>query len=106
MSEKLESKTPSDSADCSRISDLLPPAEIVESAENIRVWMETNGYRNWQLGGVCDRRFADECKRLKSACDRWSEAETLHPLMHCQTCGQFRGIDHACDSLDDAMAIN
>ena len=84
---------------CASLSDLLPPAEIVDAAENVRVWMEINGYRNWQLGGVCDRRFADECKRLKSACDRWSESETLHPLMHCQTCGELRGMDHACDSL-------
>lgn len=39
--------------------DLLPPAEIIEAAEQVRVWMEVNGYRNWQLGGVCDRRLAD-----------------------------------------------
>jgi hypothetical protein len=44
-------------ATCSRLSDLLPPAEIVEAAEKVRVWMETNGYQNWQLGGVCDRRL-------------------------------------------------
>lgn len=76
---------------CASLSDILPPAEIVAAAENVRVWMETNGYRNWQLGGVCDRRFADECK-------------TLHPLMHCQTCGQLRGMDHACDSLHNAKS--
>jgi hypothetical protein len=40
-------------------ADLLPPAEIIESAERVKVWMEINGYRNWQLGGICDRRFAD-----------------------------------------------
>jgi len=84
---------------CCALSDLLPPTEIVDAAEKVRVWMETNGYRNWQLGGVCDRRFADECQRLKSACNMWSETETLHPLMHCQTCGQLRFMDHACDSL-------
>jgi hypothetical protein len=38
-------------------ADLLPPAEIIEAAEKVRVWMETNGYRNWQLGGICDRRL-------------------------------------------------
>lgn len=40
------------------LAELLPPAEIVEAAERVRVWMEANGYRNWQLGGVCDRRLA------------------------------------------------
>jgi len=43
---------------CSELSDLLPPAEIIEAAEKVRVWMEQNGYKNWQLGGVCDRRYA------------------------------------------------
>ena len=80
-------------------SDLLPPREIIESAATVCMWMEKMGYRNWQLGGICDRRFADEAKRLKSACDKWSEAETLHPLMHCQKCGELRGMDHPCDSL-------
>lgn len=66
-----------------------PPPHIVDAAETVKVWMETNGYRNWQLGGLCDRRFADECERLKTACDKWSEDETLHPLMHCKTCGRI-----------------
>jgi hypothetical protein len=63
-----------------KADDLLPPAEIVDAAEKVSAWMEINGYRNWQLGGVCDRRFADECERLKNACDRWSEAETLNAV--------------------------
>ena len=83
---------------CSRLSDLLPPTEIVDAAEKVRVWMESNGYKNWQLGGVCDRRYADECKRFKIACDKWSEDEILHPLMHCQQCGKFQEHGHACDS--------
>jgi hypothetical protein len=45
-------------APCYALSDLLPPAEIIAAAEKVRVWMEQNGYKNWQLGGVCDRRFA------------------------------------------------
>jgi phage tail protein X len=40
------------------IRAILPPSEIVEAAETVRLWMERNGYRNWQLGGICDRRFA------------------------------------------------
>jgi hypothetical protein len=51
---------------CCALSDLLPPAEIVDAAEKVRVWMESNGYRNWQLGGVCDRRFATDR-------DEWKE---------------------------------
>jgi hypothetical protein len=49
-------------APCTKISDLLPPPEIIEAAEKVRVWMETNGYRNWQLGGICDRRLAERHK--------------------------------------------
>ena len=50
---------------CSRLSDLLPPAEIVKAAERVRVWMEVNGYRNWQLSGICDRRIAADRDRLR-----------------------------------------
>ena len=44
----------------SRLPDLLPPAEIVEAAEKVRVWMDINGHKNWQLGGICDRRIASD----------------------------------------------
>jgi hypothetical protein len=47
-------------------SDLLPPAEIVDAAEKVRVWMEFNGRKNWQLGGICDRRIATDR-------DEWKE---------------------------------
>lgn len=65
--QELQSPTPqiTEQNPCSALSDLLPPSEIVDAAEKVRVWMETNGYRNWQLGGVCDRRFADKCKQIK-----------------------------------------
>ena len=89
---------------CASLSDLLPPTEIVEAAEKVRQWMEINGYRNWQLGGVCDRRFADECKGLKNACHKWSENEMIHPLMYCQQCGKFREHGHACDSPQNSKA--
>lgn len=49
--------------------------------------------------GIACKVWEDEVNRLKNACDRWSEFETLHPLMHCQTCGQLRSMDYACDSL-------
>lgn len=34
--------------------------------------------------------WEDEVNRLKRACDKWSEDELLHPLIHCQTCGELR----------------
>ena len=49
-----------------RLSDLMPPPEIVEAAEKVRVWMETNGYSNWQLGGVCDRRIANQRDQMEA----------------------------------------
>ena len=52
--------------------------------------------------GIACKVWEDEVNRMKRACDRWSEVETLHPLMHCQTCGQLRGMDHACDSQHNA----
>jgi hypothetical protein len=55
------------SAPCSQLSDLLPPAEIVEAAERVKVWMEVNGYQNWQLAGICDRRIAYQRDQMESA---------------------------------------
>ena len=37
-----------------------------------------------------------EIERLKSDCNRWSDAETLHPIMHCQNCGELRMMNHLC----------
>ena len=51
---------------CSRLSDLLPPPEIVDAAEKVRVWMDVNGYQNWQLGGICDRRIADQRDQMEA----------------------------------------
>jgi hypothetical protein len=36
----------------------IPPHEIIEAAQRVSVWMDQNGHKNWQLGGICDRRFA------------------------------------------------
>ena len=52
---------------CSRLSDLLPPAEIVEAAERVKVWMEVNGCQNWQLAGICDRRIAYQRDQMEAA---------------------------------------
>ena len=41
----------------SELSNLYPPAEIVDAAEKVRIWMDSNGHKNWQLGGICDRRI-------------------------------------------------
>lgn len=41
------------------LRDILPPDEIADAAEKVRVWMETNGYHSrWILGGVCSRDHA------------------------------------------------
>ncbi len=34
------------------------PKEISDAAEKVRVWAESNGLKYWQLGGICDRRYA------------------------------------------------
>ncbi len=68
MSEPKKSETPGAAATtCSRVSDLLPPAEIVEAAEKVRVWMESSGHQNWQLGGICDRRIAYQRDQMDAA---------------------------------------
>jgi hypothetical protein len=54
-------------ATCSRLSALLPPAEIVEAAERVKAWMEVNGYQNWQLAGICDRRIAYQRDQMEAA---------------------------------------
>lgn len=47
--------------------DILPPDEIMESAIKVCEWMERNNRRDWQLGGLCDRRMID---RLNDEIDR------------------------------------
>ena len=43
---------------------LLPPPEIIDAAEKVRVWMESNGYRErWVLGGVCSRDHVGRARR-------------------------------------------
>jgi hypothetical protein len=44
---------------CRSLSDLIPPPEIIEAALRVSVWMAKNGYKNWRLGDVCDRRYAE-----------------------------------------------
>lgn len=53
-------------APCSQLSDLLPPPEIVDAAERVKVWMEVNGYQNWQLAGICDRRIAHQRDQMQA----------------------------------------
>jgi hypothetical protein len=108
MSEKLEGKTPSDATPCSASpSDLLPPREIIEAAATVAMWMEKMGYRNWQLGGVCDRRFAAKCP------DAEEMRKGLWPIRQAQTmlednypkwneAGQAHAITSACEYLRDA----
>lgn len=60
----VEAETPCTPPECPTIADLLPPRDIIEAAERVKVWMETNGYRNWQLDGICDRRIATERNEL------------------------------------------
>ena len=92
---------------CSALRDLLPPPEIIEAAETVRVWMETNGYRNWQLGGVCDRRFLDklpDAEELRKGLWPIRQAQTMlednHPKWN--EAGQAHAISSACKYLRDA----
>lgn len=41
------------------------PKEIFEAAERVRLWAETQGYKYWQVGGVCDRRYAYDSDKRK-----------------------------------------
>ena len=45
-------------------SDRLPPSEIMEAAKKVSVWMDQNGHKNWQLGGLCDRSYAAALENL------------------------------------------
>lgn len=69
---------PSDATACSASpSDLLPPREIIEAAATVAMWMEKMGYKNWQLGGVCDRRFAIFAGRVRDASEKWEDPISL-----------------------------
>ena len=109
MEKKLESETAVDpAATCSASpSDLLPPREIIEAAATVAMWMEKMGYRNWQLGGVCDRRFAAKCPDVEEM------RKGLWPIRQAQTmlednypkwneAGQAHAITSACEYLRDA----
>lgn len=48
------------------LRDILPPDDIADAAEKVRVWMDTNGYRSrWILGGVCSRDHAVELQKTR-----------------------------------------
>lgn len=58
------------SKEATTLRDLLPPQEIRDAAEKVSSWMTMMGYKNWQLGGICDRRFAIFAQRIKDAADK------------------------------------
>ncbi len=64
---EAKQRTPTE---CRTLTDLLPPPQIVKAAATVCMWMEINGYKNWQLGGLCDRRYAENARQPKppSAC--------------------------------------
>ena len=105
--ERLESFCPSDATPCSAASDLLPPRAIIEAAATVYTWMEMMGYTNWQLGGLCDRRYAAKCP------DAEEMRKGLWPIRQAQTmlednypkwneAGQAHAITSACEYLRDA----
>lgn len=49
--------------------EFIPPAEVIEAAQRVKVWMETNGFSEWQLCGICDRRFAGKVGELREEID-------------------------------------
>jgi len=61
-------------------------------------WRQLDTHQRKRESATLILEAAEEIERLNNACNRWSEVETLHPLMHCQKCGELRGMDHACDS--------
>lgn len=61
-------------------------------------WRQLDTHQRKRESATLILEAADEIERLANACNKWSEAETLHPLMHCQKCGELRGMDHPCDS--------
>jgi hypothetical protein len=92
---------------CEKLSDLLPPQEIVNAAEKIREWMEENGYKNWQLNGVCDRRFVEkipDAEELRAGLFPITLAQEMleenYHLWNDQ--GKKHAINSACEHLRNA----
>ncbi len=50
------------------IFDTIPP-DILDAAEKVRTWAERTGNKYWQLGGICDRRFAQRYDLLAVTID-------------------------------------
>jgi hypothetical protein len=57
------------------------PFEIIEAAQKVRTWMEINGFKNWQLGGICDRRMVIEMEEILGAIEKHScNYKIGHPM--------------------------
>lgn len=41
------------------------PKEIIEAAQKIQMFAAENGWRYWELLGICDRKFAYELREIK-----------------------------------------
>ena len=101
--ERMENLCPSDATACSASpSDLLPPREIIEAAATVAMWMDKMGYKNWQLGGVCDRRFAIFAGRAEARLD------TVHQLSvnALQTSWLYSGKGHVEKLMREIAAIS
>jgi len=108
MKNLTQSGSESDASPCSASPvDLLPPREIIEAAATVAMWMEKMGYKNWQLGGICDRRFAGKCpdaEEMRKALFPIHEAQVMlednHP--NWNEAGKRHAIATACEKLRDA----
>ena len=85
---------------CEPRSSGAPLPRLVRRLRNYHQQLDT--HQKKREAGMLILEAAYEIERLESACNKWSEDESLHPLIHCQICGQFRCMIHACDSPPNA----
>jgi hypothetical protein len=47
-------------------SDILSsiPQNILQAAQEIQLWMEMNGHKDWELFGIADRRIIDKWRKV------------------------------------------
>ena len=55
----------------------FPPKEIIDAAFLLSGWMAEHNEDYWQLGGVCDRRFAYR----EAATEKYSEYNSAWDLV-------------------------
>jgi hypothetical protein len=83
----------------------LPPDEIIGAAEKIRLWMESKNIKFWRLGGICDRRIADEYDDTLAMHKRLLNAvENAAAVAKTQTSPTPQTNEQSTDTTDTAQA--